>query len=274
MKCTTKPLKPFLRWAGGKSWLTSFVFSIIEKIAINHYYEPFLGGGAVFFALQPECAFLSDLNEELIRTYMTIREYPDEVITKLKSFTNDSDCYYRIRKTMSNDVVYMCARFIFLNQTSYNGLYRVNIKGHYNVPFGHRDIDFVKEDHLREISGVLRRADFQSGDFESCLGNIQEKDLVFLDPPYTVSHNHNGFIKYNQNLFSMGDQHRLSSFIDQIKSRGAYYILTNAANERIREIFDKNDIVHTLSRHNTIGGRQAKRGHVEECVFTNIRSEV
>lgn len=271
MKRTANIDRPFLRWAGGKTWLTDFVLSLTKNLEINRYYEPFLGGGAVFFALKPQNATLSDVNAELIHTYITLREKPEEVISVLKTFQNDSECYYRIRSDVREDGVYMCARFIFLNQTSYNGLYRVNMAGQYNVPFGRRNIDFIKEDHLRHVSQLLQGVDLRCGDFGNYENEIQSDDLVFLDPPYTVSHNQNGFIKYNQHLFSLEDQYRLKAYVDQIKAHGAYYILTNAAHDKIREIFDDGDIMYTRNRHSTIGGNQAQRGHVDEFVFTNIQ---
>ena len=270
MKRTTNTDRPFLRWAGGKTWLTDFVLSLTKDLEINRYYEPFLGGGAVFFAIKPQNAILSDVNAELIPTYITLRQRPEEVISVLKTFQNESESYYRVRSDVRDDDVYMCARFIFLNQTSYNGLYRVNMAGQYNVPFGRRKIDFIKEDHLRHVSQLLQGADLRCGDFGTYEQEIQAGDLVFLDPPYTVSHNQNGFIKYNQHLFSLDDQYRLKGFIDHIKGRGAYYILTNAAHDTIREIFDDGDVMYTRNRHSTIGGNQAQRGHVDEYVFTNI----
>ena len=271
MRDATNTDRPFLRWAGGKAWMTDFILSLTKELEINHYYEPFLGGGAVFFALRPRNATLSDTNADLINAYTTLREKPEEVISVLKTFQNESECYYRVRTDVRNDNVYMCARFIFLNQTSYNGLYRVNAAGKYNVPFGHRKIDFIKEDRLRHVSQLLQGVDLCCGDFCMSVQEIQGGDLVFLDPPYTVSHNHNGFIKYNQHLFSLDDQYRLKSYIDQIKQRGAYYILTNAAHDTIREIFDDGDVMYTLNRHSTIGGSQAQRGSIDEFVFTNIQ---
>lgn len=145
MKHVVSNDRPFLRWAGGKSWLTDFVLNLTQNLEINRYYEPFLGGGAVFFALKPQKATLSDANADLISTYITLREKPEKVISVLKTFQNESECYYRVRSDIRNDDVYMCARFIFLNQTSYNGLYRVNAMGQYNVPFGRRKTDSSKK---------------------------------------------------------------------------------------------------------------------------------
>lgn len=271
MKHVVSNDRPFLRWAGGKSWLTDFVLNLTQNLEINRYYEPFLGGGAVFFALKPQKATLSDANADLISTYITLREKPEKVISVLKTFQNESECYYRVRSDIRNDDVYMCARFIFLNQTSYNGLYRVNAMGQYNVPFGRRKTDFTKEERLRRASQLLQGVNLRCCDFSISEQGIQAGDLVFLDPPYTVSHNQNGFIKYNQHLFSLDDQYRLKGFIDHIKEQDAYYILTNAAHDTIREIFDDGDVMYTRNRHSTIGGNQAQRGHVNEFVFTNIQ---
>lgn len=267
--------KPFLRWAGGKSWLIKHLPSIISDTIFRNYHEPFLGGGAVFFALAPAgVKYLSDLNEELIETYSAIRDEKENVINVLKTFSNDNESYYEIRKTVYVDSASKAARFIYLNNTSYNGIYRVNQKGVYNVPYGYRETPFYIEDKLSIASDLLNNAVLSACDFTQGHNNIKEQDLVFLDPPYVVSHNDNGFIKYNQKLFSLEDQERLSGFIDIIKQKGAYYILTNAAHQKIKDIFTKDgDHVIELSRASLIGGENAVRGQVNELIFTNIGGE-
>lgn len=274
MSNTDSPyIKPFLRWAGGKSWLVKHLDSIIGEQKFNNYHEPFLGGGAVFFYLNHTgTSFLSDLNAELINTYVAIKESPDSVINYLQNYKNTSDDYYEIRNSHPTIASEIAARFIYLNQTSYNGLYRVNAKGEYNVPYGNRAKHFLEEDKLRAASQKLRSADLGVGDFENVKKNIAQGDLVFLDPPYTVSHNHNGFIKYNKNLFSLDDQYRLRALIDVIKENRAYYILTNAAHKTIFDIFyQKTDKCYELSRASLIGGEKAIRGQIQEYVFTNLQ---
>jgi DNA adenine methylase len=235
------------------------------------YHEPFLGGGAIFFTVSsPENSYLSDLNQELIDTYQAIRDNPVAVINTLKSYENTEEFYYRIRSSIPDNQYEQAARFIFLNQTSFNGLYRVNQRGEYNVPFGYRSKDFLEEDKLITASKCLQKATLACGDFTCNKNQIKEGDLVFLDPPYTVSHNNNGFIKYNQKLFSLDDQVRLSGFIDYIKSQGAYYILSNAAHQTISQLFEKGDTRLELTRASLIGGDNAKRGKVSEYIFTNI----
>lgn len=268
--------KPFLRWAGGKSWLTKYLDQIIGDQVFNNYHEPFLGGGSIYFYLSPaNKAYLSDLNGELIDTYKAIKDAPDDVIAQLQQYHNTSEDYYAIRESVPRTSCEVAARFIFLNQTSFNGIYRVNTHGKYNVPYGNRTKEFLEEDKLRTASLKLQNATLMEGDFDCIRPNIQKGDLVFLDPPYTVSHNNNGFIKYNQKLFSLEDQYRLRALIDFIKSKGAYYILTNAAHQTILDIFtQENDARYELSRASLIGGENAARGQIKEYVFTNLKGAV
>ena len=265
--------KPFLRWAGGKSWLIKHLNFIIGNQKFNNYFEPFLGGGAIFFYLSPpKIAYLSDLNSELIDTYIAIKESPEEVISYLKIYQNTAQDYYRIRQQHPTARAEIAARFIYLNQTSFNGLYRVNMKGEYNVPYGNRTKNFLEPEKLTAAANKLQNAVLKAGDFELIKDKISVGDLVFLDPPYTVSHNHNGFIKYNQKLFSLDDQYRLRRLIDYIKEKGAYYILTNAAHQTIFEIFhQESDNYYELSRASLIGGEKAARQNITEYIFTNIQ---
>lgn len=262
--------KPFLRWAGGKNWLIKHLNQLIPQNGINNYHEPFLGSGAVFLSINSfKTAYLSDLNKDLILTYKALKESPEMIIHFLKGFENTQDFYYLIRDQTFDNPIKQAAKFIFLNQTSFNGIYRVNLKGIYNVPFGYRTKTFLEEDVLRNVSQSLKFANLFEGDFELVKENIKRKDLIFLDPPYTVSHNNNGFIKYNQKLFSLDDQYRLSNLIDFIKRKNAFYILTNAAHTKIEEIFDKGDQKIELNRASLIGGSNAKRGQTKEFIFTN-----
>ena len=267
----TSQAKPFLRWAGGKKWLLKDLDKFLPKSGFNNYHEPFLGGGAVFFYLKPENqSYLSDLNNELIDTYQYVRDDVEDVINELKKFKNTEACYYNVRSKKYRKESKKAARFIFLNQTSFNGIYRVNLKGEYNVPFGYRKKDFFEPENLRLVSDTLKNTSLISGDFTNSLDKIDKGDLVFLDPPYTITHNNNGFFKYNQKLFSERNQYELSEMIDAIKKKGAYYILTNAAHFKVKEIFDKGDKIVKLKRASLIGGINAKRGKYSEYVFTNI----
>lgn len=236
-----------------------------------NYHEPFLGGASVFLYLRPQnISYLSDLNTELISAYIALRDQPLETIDVLSSYENTEKFYYKIRDCIPQTEIEKAARFIYLNQTSFNGIYRVNLKGKYNVPYGYRNKSFLDKECLLSVSRALQGAVLQPGDFDIVRENLQANDLVFLDPPYTVSHNDNGFIKYNQKIFSLEDQIRLSELINFINDAGAFYILTNAAHRAIEEIFDNGDRRIELQRASTIGGVNAQRGQTSEYIFTNI----
>ena len=262
---------PFLRWAGGKSWFARQIPDLIEGLKFERYHEPFLGGGAVFFNLM-NCkgAFLSDANKRLIETYNVIKSDVNSVVSALKNHKNNEEYYYYIRSKEFECPIERAAQFIYLNQTSYNGIYRVNLKGKYNVPYGGFGKNFLDEKNLRIVSKGRESFALFSADFFDTIENIQKGDLVFLDPPYTVSHNKNGFIKYNEKLFSVCDQKRLSEYLRTVDSKGATYLMTNADHDAVRDIFSDVPTVRTLERANLIGGKQAKRGHVTELLFTNL----
>lgn len=266
-------IEPFVRWAGGKTWLIPHMPSIVGDLHIEHYHEPFLGGGAIYFSMEhAKRSYLSDANSQLINTYIQVRDNPEELIEFFMQLPNTEEDYYRIRAEITgDDTVENAARFLYLNQTSYNGLYRVNREGKYNVPYGFRANWVYDPERIRAASLRLQNTRISTGDFEVNKYRIKENDLVFLDPPYTVSHNNNGFIAYNQKLFSLEDQQRLKRFIEYIKAKGAFYILTNAAHETIREIFlTQGDRIVELQRNSLIGGRNAARTAISEYIFTNI----
>lgn len=266
-------IEPFVRWAGGKKWLIPYMQNIVGDLHIEHYHEPFLGGGAIYFSMEhTKRSYLSDANSQLINVYTQVKDNPEELIEFFTRIPNTEDDYYRIRAEITEDnTVENAARFLYLNQTSYNGLYRVNREGRYNVPYGFRTNWAYDSERIRAASSRLQNARISAGDFEVNKHRIKENDLVFLDPPYTVSHNNNGFIAYNQKLFSIEDQRRLKSFIEYIKAKGAFYILTNAAHETIREIFlTQGDRIIELQRNSLIGGRNALRVAISEYIFTNI----
>lgn len=267
----TKVPKPFLRWAGGKRWLKSKIDELVKINNYENYHEPFVGGGAILFHLNPNNAFISDANKELIDTYIAIKENSGKVIENLKKLKRDKESYYLIRSQNFENYFEKAAKFIYLNQMSFNGIYRVNASGGYNVPYGNREKFEFDYDNISLVSEFLQKTTIQHCDFQDSLKNIRENDLVFLDPPYTIAHNMNGFVQYNQKIFSLDDQHRLTKAIDQIKQIGANYILTNAAHKKVKEIFDKeNDTLLEISRSSVVGGRNSIRGKYSEYLFTNL----
>ena len=211
------PVASPLRWAGGKRWLLRTIQGLVGSRKFPAYHEPFLGGASVFLGLgELPKSFLRDSNAELIATYRAIRDHPGQIAELVNGYSNDSETYYRIRASRPKDKIERAAQFLYLNHTSFNGIYRVNLDGVYNVPFGNRLSPQVPTaEHLRDVSKRLKSARLGNGDFAKCLRYVGRGDLVFLDPPYTVAHNHNGFVKYNQRLFSFDDQQRLSALIDE-----------------------------------------------------------
>lgn len=265
-----KPYKPFLKWAGGKNWFIKYLPGILEGLEFESYHEPFVGGASVFFFLNPDKAYLSDSNVDLIDTYKAVQSNVELVISQIEKWPIDESSYYEIRSMQDDDQYVRAARFIYLNRLSFNGIYRVNRNGEYNVPYGHRDGYRFDFERIRKASEALANASITAGSFQSSLAKVKQKDLVFLDPPYTVAHNNNGFIAYNKKLFSIDDQYSLRKHIDTICSREAYFILTNAAHDTIRDIFDGCGSKIELPRFSGLGGKKAKRRIVEECIFTNI----
>ena len=265
-------LRPLLRWAGGKRWLVASIVELLADVEIQNYHEPFAGGAAIFFGLSINTkAYLSDLNNSLIDTYLAVRENPKDVWRFLRGYDNNETAYYAARRASPRLPASRAARFIFLNHASFNGIYRVNLGGRYNVPYGYRTSYNPPRLHdLMDASSRLQSTTLAGGDFATALDNVGPADLVFLDPPYTVAHNDNGFVKYNDKLFLFSDQRRLSCMIDAIRERGAYYILTNAAHQSIAQLFEKGDRRLETSRKNAVGGRAAVRGRATEYLFTNL----
>lgn len=270
------PATSFIRWAGGKSWLVPFVQNLTSELDFNNYYEPFMGGASVFFALDtPHHCVLSDMNSELVNTFCAVRDNPERIISYLSDYKTDESSYYQIRGSEPRGKYQKAARFLYLNTYSYNGLYRVNRQGKYNVPYGHREKAKIDYDRVLIASQKLASVQILCQDFDASRETIQAGDLVFLDPPYTVPKDApNVFIEYNQTLFSLDDQYRLGALIGLINERNAFYIMTNAAHEKITEIFGKLGRQIVLERNSLIGGKEAFRGKVEEYIFTNIPKRV
>jgi DNA adenine methylase len=262
--------KPLLRWAGGKTWFLRHLQDFLPP-EFNDYHEVFLGGGSVFFNMKlPGKAHLSDLNPDLMNAYYQLRNNPDDLIDRLIQFTNTEEDYYRVRATKFATGLDKAAQFIYLNRTCFNGIYRVNLKGEYNVPYGFKKyrqlFDF---DRIRKTSNLLSAATLSCGDFEAALGHVRKGDLVFLDPPYTASHTSNGFIKYNEALFSWRDQERLFESLRRLVDKGAFYIMTNAKHDSVKSLFGRLTTPVTVARASVVGGKGADRARVEEYVFAN-----
>jgi len=251
---------PFLKWAGGKRWLVKNHFDLLPT-TYNTYYEPFLGSGAIFFALTPQKAVLSDANARLVETYTTIRDDWKKVKTILcRHQRNHSNVYYyEERSRVRRSLFERAAQFIYLNRTCWNGLYRVNLNGKFNVPRGTKDSVILGTDDFEVTSKTLRHKKIVHSDFEPIIDQAEEGDLIFADPPYTINHNLNGFIKYNERIFTWKDQERLCKSLVCAKERGVKIVLLNANHESIRKLYKNLGEINILSRHSIIAGKSAHR---------------
>lgn len=269
-----KILRPFLRWAGGKTWFTKYIENFIPD-NFNDYYEPFLGGGSVFFYLKSrgyikKKAFLSDSNADLINTYKSIKNNPEELFKLLKTHFDSEDQYYKMRSAEFTDPIEKAAQFLYLNKTSFNGIYRVNLKGKYNVPYGKKNLKSIYDfEHLKRVSTALKSTHLSTKDFKTRCHKIGAQDFVFIDPPYTVAHENNGFIKYNQSIFSWDNQIQLSEITKEIDEKGAFFLVTNAYHDSIKKIYLTGN-QEKLSRASNIGGTGAKRTKYKEIIISNI----
>lgn len=260
--------RPFLRWAGSKRWLASQIVPFLPG-KFRRYHEPFLGSGALFFLLNPDRASLSDKCAELMGVYRTIRDDVAGVIRHLKPLKPDRELFYEIRNRPSWGRLKRAAEFVYLNKTCWNGLYRVNSEGRFNVPYGMPKTDFIADfENLRECSQALRKpgVKLRACDFETALENVGSGDLVYLDPPYVTRHNDNGFIDYNETLFSWDDQKRLAKRARQLAAAGAYVIVTNAHHREVLDLYPGFKS-RGLSRSSTLASDPKCRVRVREAVL-------
>ncbi len=264
-----KPAPPFLKWAGGKRWLAPSIQEQIGTIE-GRYIEPFLGSGAVFFRLRPKSALLNDANTDLIDTYKAIQQDYKSVVKHLTRHhrLHSKEYYYQTRDYAPRCLFRRAAKFIYLNRTCWNGLYRVNLNGIFNVPIGTKASVLLASDNWEQVSEFLQNTRLSSGDFESVIDQAEKGDLIFADPPYTVKHNYNGFIKYNEGLFSWADQERLSLALLRARIRGANIIATNANHESVRALYKNHAFVtHTIERNSVLSGDPKFRGRFQELLI-------
>ena len=255
--------KPILKWAGGKSQMLKDLLPRIPN-QYDKYIEPFFGGGALFFALQPEKAVIADSNPEIINMYQQVADNVEEVIRLLLLYENTEGCFYQIREQVWEDLpaVEAAARTIFLNKTCFNGLYRVNRLGHFNTPFGHyKNPTICDSDNLRAASDVLKKATIICGDYLEVLKKYAEPgDFVFLDPPYVPVSEYADFKRYTKEQFYLNDHRKLAHEVKRLYENGCLVILTNSNAEIVHELYAdyRIDVIQTKraisSRANTRTG--------------------
>jgi DNA adenine methylase len=261
---------PFLKWAGGKRWLVS-AWRCAFEVPHTRYHEPFLGGAAAFFSKPVVPSYLSDLNARLIETYQVVRDSPQDLAARLRVHhrKHSKDYYYSIRDVAPRSAIARAAQFIYLNRTCWNGLYRLNLRGEFNVPIGTKTAVFEDENEFASVARRLAGSQLIATDFETAIDRATDGDLVFADPPYTAKHNQNGFIKYNEKLFSWADQVRLRDALVAASRRGAFVLATNAAHSSIRELYRGQFDIQRVSRQSVLAGKSSARGETEEFLISN-----
>jgi DNA adenine methylase len=263
-------MEPFLKWAGGKRWLISKAEQFLPKMeAKATYIEPFLGGGSIYFHLNPQKAILSDINDDLINAYQVLQSDHKGLYSLLRKYhqLHNEAFYYKMRDYRPRVALQRAARFIYLNRTCWNGLYRVNKQGVFNVPKGTKTNVIMDTDNFEEIAVRLRSARIQCCDFEKTIDRAGKGDFVFVDPPYTVKHNLNGFVKYNENIFSWQDQIRLKNAVTRAVKKGANVLVTNANHQSIEELYKDCGSISLLNRSSLIAGDSSARGLYSELVI-------
>lgn len=261
---------PFLKWAGGKRWFVARYLDLLPS-RFNLYIEPFLGSGALFFALKPKKALLADLNADLIETYLAIQTDWERVLAVLREYHREHSkaFYYSVRSSEPRSPHHRAARFIYLNRTCWNGLYRVNVRGEFNVPIGTKEKVLLNIDDFPECSALLKRAKLVTSDFELIVDSARHGDLVFADPPYVTAHSNNGFLKYNEKLFTWDDQKRLMECLVRAKERGVRIASTNADTPAIRKLYERSFTVSAVTRSSVIASSSSRRGVISELVITS-----
>lgn len=262
---------PFLKWAGGKSQLITTYDTYFPK-DFKRYFEPFTGGGAIFFHLhnsQPRFkGHLSDLNEELINCYTMIRDNVDELIEELAVHPNDEAYFYKLRaqNTKRMSEVKRAARLIYLNKTCFNGLYRVNSKGQFNVPFGfYKNPKTCNVANLKACSDALANVELSCRPFDAVLKNAKKGDFVYFDPPYHPLSPTANFTSYTKNSFSAQDQEHLAEIFAKLSKRGCHVMLSNSDCPFIRDLY-KEFQIETVSAMRAINCKSEGRGKISEVL--------
>ncbi len=274
---------PFLKWAGGKARLVPTVAAALEGVAVARYIEPFLGGGAMFFGLRARGlmapAILADANAELVAAFAAVRDRVEEVIAALEPMAaaylaadrpGRRELYYCIRASEPGTPAERAARLIFLNRTCYNGLYRVNRQGRFNVPHGRYARPLICDAaNLRACAAELATAELHAADFEAICALAGPGDFVYLDPPYHPLSATANFTAYTEQAFGWADQERLAAAVRALAARGAWFALSNSAHPAIARLYEGLQPL-TVPMSRAINSRPAGRAPVPEFLFTNL----
>ncbi len=276
-----KLVAPVVKWVGGKRQLLDEITPLLPK-RITSYCEPFLGGGAVLFSIQPTKAIVNDLNGDLITVYEVIRDDVEALIESLKKHENTAEYFYAVRDMDRDKDAYRAmtkiekaSRLIFLNKTCFNGLFRVNSSGEFNSPFGHyKNPNIVNEPVLRAVSKYFNASNiiFCNEDFADTLNRVGKGGFVYLDPPYDPVSDTASFTGYNKGGFDRNEQTRLKQCCDVLTQRGVKFMLSNSATDFIKNLYKDYNIAIVKAKR-AINSDASKRGEIEEVLITNYGIE-
>ena len=275
---------PILKWVGGKRQLLDVIVPLVPK-KISTYVEPFIGGGALFFNLQPKKAIINDMNVELINIYNVVKNNPQELINKLKEHEelNTTEYFYSIRGLDRFDSydelssLDKAARIIYLNKTCYNGLFRVNQAGQFNSPYGkYKNPNIVNQPAILAMSHYFNTNEIAmlSGDYKECLKGLRKGSFVYLDPPYMPLSTSSSFTGYTENGFDTAQQKELKEECDKLNSKGIKFMLSNSDHPYLRELYKDYEII-TVKAKRSINSVGNKRGEINEILVINYdRNEI
>ena len=276
-------MHPFVKWAGGKTQLLDKIHALMPK-TYNRYFEPFIGGGALMFSVAPKDFIINDFNSELIQAYRCFTNEKDfKKLLETLDFHEEhhsEEHYYEVRNMdrnldfLSLPIYERAARMIYLNKSCFNGLYRVNRKGYFNVPSGRKKtVNCYEKENLKEIYDFFSssKPKIFNGDFQNALTEVKAGDFVYFDPPYDTWENKDSFTSYAKNPFGKEEQKRLAKVYKELSEKGAYVMLSNHNTEFIRELYKEFNI-HVVEAKRMINSKASGRGNVEEVIITNYEN--
>lgn len=265
---------PIVKWVGGKRQL---MFELLKNLpkSYNRYFEPFIGGGALFFELQPDNAYISDMNEELINLYFVVRDSVDELVHDLNKHEISKEYFLKIRnldrmeKYFKLSNVERASRFIYLNRTCFNGMYRVNSKGEFNVPFGnYKNPRIIDENNLLNCSELLKKTEIKCADFSEIIHKVQKGDFVYFDPPYVPLNETSSFTSYTKDGFDIDMQFKLRDVCDELDSMGVKFMLSNSDTKLVNELYVNYNIKKVFASRQ-INANANGRGKITEVLVRN-----
>lgn len=285
MTSKTKPKQTIIKWVGGKSKLLPHIIENLPANGFNNYYEPFVGGASVVLEIRKENKdtvgtqryTVSDINNSLINTYQVVKGDLGNLIVELskeeysntsESYTSKKTRFNEIKFDLENNKVERAALFIYLNKCGFNGMYRENKSGQYNIPFGKMKAPKIcDKEVLSNFHNAMRDVTIMCCEYQNILGTVEKDDFVYLDPPY-----HDLFTDYTKNAFGEKEQQELKLFVDTLTAKGVYVMISNSATDYIKELYSDYTI-NILTTSYSLGGKNADRGKKSEVLITNYKKE-